>query len=118
MQNAVENALERDFFYNNDAYERDDPRQDLEKTEYVNRIKAGYGWIAHQDGKSAFLVDDTGGLVFRSALVAGVVQVVPFRVTFDEALGGFQQMSRQEQEERSVEIKRRALAGGLRAGAQ
>lgn len=118
LQNAVENALERDFFYKNDAYERDDPRQDLEKSEYVNRIKAGYGWVAHQDGKSAFLVDDTGGLVFRSALVAGVVQVVPFRVTFDEALGGFQQMSRQEQEERSVEIKRRALAGGLRAGAQ
>jgi len=118
LQNAVENALERDFFYINNAYERDDPRQGLEKTDYVNRIKDGYGWIAHQDGKSAFLVDDTGGLVFRSALVAGAVQVVPFRVTFDEALGGFQQMSRQEQEERSVEIKRRALAGGLRAGAQ
>jgi len=96
LARIVENTLERDIFYNNPVYDENDPRQALEKTDYVNRIKDGYGWIAHQDGKSAFLVDDTGGLVFRSALVAGVVQIVPFRVTFDEAFKEYEKM-REEQ---------------------
>jgi len=100
LARIAENSLERDFYYSNPVYNENDPsdavKLALEKTRYVIGVKDGYGWIAHQDGKSAFLVDDTGGLVFRSALVAGVVQTVPFRVTFDEAFKEYEKM-REEQ---------------------
>jgi len=118
LKKTVSDMLEREIYYKNPALPDDDPRQNLQKIDYVNGIKDGYGWVASQDGKSALLVDDTGGLVFKSELVAGVIQVVPFSVPFNDAISDYEGLKQQEQEERSAELKQRARGGGVRAGAK
>jgi len=87
-----------------------------DRSQYVQEVKDGYGWIASQDGNGAFLVDKTGGLVFERALVAGIITTRPIRVDFSAAVADYPVIKEASQEQRSKEFKRRSLTGGLRAG--
>jgi len=86
------------------------------KKQYVDEIKGGYGWIASQDGKGAFLLDKTGGLVFELVSTPGALQKQPIRVNFSDAVADYPIIKEASQEQRSKEFKKRSLTGGLRTG--
>jgi hypothetical protein len=70
------------FFESNFGREEGTEEYKIEKAAYVELVKNGYGWVANNDGLTATLVDNSGGVVFRSE--NGVP--VPIQVGFDDAI--------------------------------
>jgi hypothetical protein len=75
LSNEARNLFEKDIFFENNTYSEEDREFGMLKTVYYENVKSGYGWIMGADGRTAFMVDNAGGLVFRKGLDGGPVPV-------------------------------------------
>lgn len=75
LSNEAQNLFEKDIFFENNTYSEEDREFGMLKKVYYENVKSGYGWIMGADGRTAFMVDNAGGLVFRKGLDGGPVPV-------------------------------------------
>jgi hypothetical protein len=82
LAETVRQIKEEDVFYEDPFYEPGSPEYDMKKEDYVERVKAGYGWVATSDSSAAVLVDNSGGVVFENTPSGPL----PIRVTLNKAV--------------------------------
>lgn len=112
LERFAENLSAGDVYYDSRAFEPADPRFELEKEVYVSEVRDFFGWVASNDGNSAFLVDKTGGLVFKEITVDGRTELQPISVTFDEALGQYEEVLIEKEEAKKMAEPYLGMIGG------
>jgi hypothetical protein len=112
LERFAENLSASDVYYESRAFEPADARFELEKEVYVSEVRDFFGWVASNDGNSAFLVDKTGGLVFKEITVDGRTELQPISVTFDEALGQYEEVLIEEEEAKKMAEPYLGMIGG------
>jgi hypothetical protein len=112
LERFAENLSASDVYYESRAFEPADARFELEKEVYVSEVRDFFGWVASNDGNSAFLVDKTGGLVFKEITVDGRTELQPISVTFDEALGQYEEVLIEKEEAKKMAEPYLGMIGG------